>query len=129
MSNHEETVRLYKQLEQQFVAISQTIGEIAARQDLLSAAAAAVPRFLTEPQMAEHLGITKRAIQHRRLRGQIPSSVMQKIGSDWIYSVARYEDWLESLWPVPVAGPVAKGRKRLNRSYGSVTGTPITKLV
>ena len=99
MANHEETANLLNQLERQFVAIGQTIGEIAAHLKQLPTEQEA--RFLPEPQMATHLGITKRAIQHRRLRGQIPPSVVQKVGPEWIYSVDRYEAWLDSLWPGP----------------------------
>lgn len=127
MANQEETGRLLKQLEQQFVAIGQTIGEMAAHLDQ-PPAVAYVRRFLNEPQMAEHLGITKRAIQHRRLRGQIPPSVMQKVGPDWIYSVDRYEDWLDSKWPSPSRGLAAEARKQVNRSDRG-TKAIITRLV
>lgn len=131
MANHEETARLLNQLEQQFVAIGQTFGEIAAH--LKKPPTEHVPRFLSEPQMATHLGITKRAIQHRRMRGQIPPSVVQKVGPDWIYSVDRYEAWLDSLWTTPTTSlksryvPDAKTTKRANRSHHGPK--VITKLV
>ncbi|MBD9411253.1 helix-turn-helix transcriptional regulator [Stutzerimonas stutzeri] len=132
MANHDETARLLEQLEQQFTAIGQTFTEIATH--LKKPPTEHVARFLPEPQMAAHLGITKRAIQHRRLRGQIPPSVVQKIGPEWIYSVDRYEAWLDSLWPAPTPSlkpryvPDAKTNKRLNRSRHG-TEVIITKLV
>jgi len=126
MSEPEETVQLLKKLEQQFLGISQTLGDLAAR--LPQPPTAETPRFLAEPQMAEWLGISKRAIQHRRLRGQIPSWVVQKVGPNWLYSVARYEEWLESLWPAPKLAPVAKGRKRMVRPCDGTNAT-ITRLV
>lgn len=56
---------------------------------------------ISEEEMAERLGITKRALQTRRLRGQIPFGVWNKFGRDVIYSVRRYEEWLERVWDCP----------------------------
>jgi len=132
LANHEETARLLSQLEAQFVAIGKTFGEITAH--LKETPTQHVARFLSEPQMATHLGITKKAIQNRRLRGQFPPSVVQKVGSGWIYSIDRYEAWLDSLWPAPTPTlqpryvPGAKTKKRMNRSRHG-TEAIITRIV
>ncbi|MCY1550701.1 hypothetical protein D9M68_869720 [compost metagenome] len=51
--------------------------------------------------MAEHLGITFRALQTRRLKKKIPYGVWNKINGDVIYSIRRYEAWIESTWDCP----------------------------
>lgn len=59
------------------------------------------PDKLTEKQMADRLGTTVKALQARRSRGQIPNGIWNKIGNHIIYSVRRYDEWLESLWVSP----------------------------
>ncbi|MNP28719.1 Helix-turn-helix domain protein [compost metagenome] len=94
--------------------MSETVGTLAGLFEQRSRES--LPDMLTEVQMAEHLGITKRAIQGRRSRGQIPPEVCQKIGSTWFYSLKRFEAWLESQWPTeyrsmpPIADPRRKPR-------------------
>ncbi|MCY1448697.1 hypothetical protein D9M71_653920 [compost metagenome] len=56
---------------------------------------------LSEVEMAARLGITFRALQTRRLKGKIPHGVWNKINGDVIYSVKRYDAWLESTWTCP----------------------------
>ncbi|MCY1302985.1 hypothetical protein D9M70_526720 [compost metagenome] len=56
---------------------------------------------LSEEEMAARLGITFRALQTRRLKKKIPHGVWNKINGDVIYSVKRYEAWLESTWDCP----------------------------
>ncbi len=53
---------------------------------------------LTEMQMADELGTSLKALQHRRYRGQIPEGVWMKHGRKIYYSLQRYDEWLESVW-------------------------------
>ncbi|KTS79667.1 hypothetical protein NS274_01260 [Pseudomonas oryzihabitans] len=53
---------------------------------------------LTEMQMADELGTSLKALQHRRYRGQIPEGVWMKQGRTIYYSLQRYDEWLESVW-------------------------------
>ncbi|MNJ36959.1 hypothetical protein D3C77_317640 [compost metagenome] len=57
---------------------------------------------ITEKLMAELIGCTKRALEHRRLEGKIPQGVWMKHGGRIIYSKKRYDEWLESQWIYPV---------------------------
>ncbi len=112
MSNPDPIAEQFKRIRALLMELSTASGQLAelfegrAHQNL--------PETLTEPQMATHLGITKRAIQGRRSRGQIPPEVCQKVRSTWFYSLRRYEDWLKSLWPpTPTIPPVRRApRKR-----------------
>ena len=56
---------------------------------------------ITEKLMAELIGCTKRALEHRRLEGKIPQGVWMKHGGRIIYSKKRYDEWLESQWIYP----------------------------
>lgn len=56
---------------------------------------------VSEERMAELLGTTKRALQARRARKQIPEGVWIKTGRQIIYSKRRYDEWLESQWICP----------------------------
>lgn len=67
---------------------------------------------LTEMQMADELGTSLKALQHRRYRGQIPEGVWMKQGRTIYYSLQRYDEWLESIWKPNVALQV-KMRHRL----------------
>ncbi|MDH4871994.1 helix-turn-helix domain-containing protein [Pseudomonas sp. BN515] len=98
MSKPDPIGEQFRLLQKQLAEIRETIGELAELFEQRSRVNR--PDMLTEVQMAEHLGITKRAIQGRRSRGQIPPEVCQKIGSTWFYSLKRYEAWLESQWPI-----------------------------
>lgn len=87
---------LLRQTQASLAALGAVIGELADQVE--NEQNACRPDFLSESEMAAHLGITKRAIQARRSRGQIPPGVWQKVGSSVVYSLSRYEDWLESIW-------------------------------
>lgn len=64
----------------------------------------------TEAEMADYLGITLRALRTRRHRNQIPYGVWNKQGRDTIYSVRRYEEWLESTWDSPQESSLSEKR-------------------
>lgn len=59
------------------------------------------PDKVEERAMAEHLRLTFRALQTRRLKGKIPHGVWNKVNGDIIYSKRRYDEWLESTWACP----------------------------
>ncbi|MNO65576.1 hypothetical protein D3C76_563380 [compost metagenome] len=92
--------------------MSETVGELAELFEQRSRENR--PDMLTEAQIAAHLGMTKRAIQSRRDRGQFPPEVCQKVGPTWFYSLSRFEAWLDSHWPpvqlkIQAQRPVPKG--------------------
>ncbi len=68
---------------------------------------------ISEALMATVLGVTVRALQGRRARGQIPEGVWMKHGGRIIYSKKRYDEWLESQWTYPQESTYTTGR------YGS----------
>lgn len=67
---------------------------------------------LTERQMAAEFGITCRALQGRRYRGQIPEGVWMKTGRTTYYSRQKYDQWLESVWPSGVVRDIASPNLR-----------------
>ena len=54
---------------------------------------------VTEELMAEMMGLSARALEGRRAAGKIPVSIWQRVGGRIMYSMRRYEGWLETLWP------------------------------
>nr|WP_232487085.1 helix-turn-helix domain-containing protein [Azotobacter chroococcum] len=81
------------------------------------------PDKVSEKQMAEFLGITKRALEGRRARGQIPEGVWNRNGRSIIYSRKRYEEWLESQWVCP-PGWRSEATQSAFASSGTEKGTP-----
>lgn len=65
---------------------------------------------LEEHQMATLLGLSYRALQSRRLKGLIPFGVWNKVGRETVYSVRKYEEWLESIWDCPPAWSLPENR-------------------
>jgi len=56
---------------------------------------------VTEKRMAELLGTTPKALQRKRERNAIPENVWSKIDGRIMYSIWRYDAWLESQWGSP----------------------------
>ena len=54
-----------------------------------------------EAKMAKILGTTKRALEGKRARGIIPQGVWNNFDGRILYSVGRYDAWLESQWACP----------------------------
>lgn len=54
-----------------------------------------------ESRMAVILGTTKRALEGKRARGIIPQGVWNNFDGRILYSVGRYDAWLESQWACP----------------------------
>lgn len=66
---------------------------------------------VSEALMAELMGVTARALQGRRSRGVIPADVWREIDGRVMYSLKRYEQWLDGCWPAFEAPASAKPRK------------------
>lgn len=56
---------------------------------------------VTEKRMAELLGTTPKALQRKRERNAIPKNIWSKIDGRIMYSIWRYDEWLESQWSYP----------------------------
>lgn len=54
---------------------------------------------VSESVMADILGTTTRALQGKRARGALPESVWSKVDGSILYSVKRYEAFLDAHWP------------------------------
>lgn len=52
-----------------------------------------------EEEMAMLTGTTLKALQRKRARGVIPKGVYATIDGRVMYSIRRYDQWVESLWP------------------------------
>lgn len=52
-----------------------------------------------EEEMAVLTGTTLKALQRKRARGVIPKGVYATIDGRIMYSIRRYDQWVESLWP------------------------------
>lgn len=55
--------------------------------------------IVTEGLMAELLGLTRRALEGRRFSGAVPAEVWRKVDGRVMYSIKRYEAFLEGHWP------------------------------
>ncbi|MNR30666.1 hypothetical protein D3C85_1481330 [compost metagenome] len=51
-----------------------------------------------ESKLAELIGTTRKALERRREKKLIPEGVWQKLDGRIIYSISRYNEWLESQW-------------------------------
>ncbi|BBP81139.1 hypothetical protein PHLH8_07810 [Pseudomonas sp. Pc102] len=56
-----------------------------------------------EGKLAELVGTTQKALERKRERKIIPEGVWQKLDGRIIYSISRYNEWLESQWKSPMA--------------------------
>ncbi|WP_124310138.1 DUF4224 domain-containing protein [Pseudomonas chlororaphis] len=54
---------------------------------------------VSEALMAELIGATSRALQGRRSRGAIPTDIWREVDGRIMYSLKRYDAWLEGHWP------------------------------
>lgn len=51
-----------------------------------------------EKRLAELIGTTPKALEHKRLSGIIPQGVWLKEGGRIMYSLERYNTWAENQW-------------------------------
>ncbi|WP_256660871.1 hypothetical protein [Pseudomonas sp. DY-1] len=56
-----------------------------------------------EAKLAELVGTTQKALERKRERKIIPEGVWRKLDGRIIYSISRYNAWLEGLWISPPA--------------------------
>lgn len=67
-----------------------------------------------EPLMAELIGTTRKALEHQRLSGIIPPDVWAKVNGRVMYSLKRYDAWLESYW-TEITPPRRKSKPQRGR--------------
>lgn len=119
MAERESVSVLLYRLQQHLQGISEIVGELAGQLAEHSSEAKSLgssqKEFLNERQMAEYLGITKRALEGRRYKGRFPADVCVMIEGKWLYSVSRYEAWIESMWPIRPASTVKEPRRPRKR--------------
>jgi hypothetical protein len=51
-----------------------------------------------ESRLAELIGTTSKALEHKRLSGAIPLGVWAKVNGRIMYSLERYNTWAENQW-------------------------------
>lgn len=54
-----------------------------------------------EEELARLIGTTRIALKRKRERGVIPPGVYATIDGRIMYSIRRYDEWVESQWPSP----------------------------
>lgn len=85
---------------------------------------------VTESLMAELLGATQRALEGRRSNGSIPGDIWRKVDGRVMYSMKRYEAFLEGHWLPFVELARSPGKKPAHRKQATQdTGKTIHKLV
>lgn len=72
-----------------------------------------------EEEMARLLGTTPKALQRKRERKVIPPGVYALIDGRVTYSIRRYDEWVESQWPVSL-------RESKSSETASASGSPGT---
>ncbi|MNN06916.1 hypothetical protein D3C81_1197240 [compost metagenome] len=81
------------------------------------------PDKVSEKRLAELIGTTPTALRRRREKKLIPHGVWSKIDGRIMYSIRRYDAWLESLWTgQPVLSRSA--RRSESASHGKVQPLP-----
>ncbi|MCS4310277.1 hypothetical protein M2397_000552 [Pseudomonas sp. BIGb0381] len=76
---------------------------------------------VTESMMAELLGVTRRSLEGRRYTGAIPADIWRKVDGRVMYSMKRYEAFLEGHWSPffePVNSPSKKPAHRKKATQG-----------
>ncbi|MCY1211802.1 hypothetical protein D9M71_523510 [compost metagenome] len=61
-----------------------------------------------ESKLAELVGTSRKALERKRERKIIPEGVWQKLDGRIIYSISRYNAWLEGLWISPPASNLSE---------------------
>ena len=56
-----------------------------------------------EEELASLIGSTAAALKRKRQRGLLPPGVYATIDGRIMYSIRRYDEWVESQWPSPTA--------------------------
>lgn len=72
-----------------------------------------------ESRMAELIGTTTKALQRKRERGVMPPGVWQRVDGRVMYSIRRYEAWVESLWEPSPRASKSSGSQSASDSHGN----------
>ena len=83
---------------------------------------------VSEELMAELMGLTARALQGRRARGKIPTDIWREIDGRIMYSMKRYDAWLEGYWP-PMEKQVDINSRSARAKMQRKKRAPVYKLV
>ena len=83
------------------------------KQPVIDDPTALVVDKVLEKRLAELIGTTAKALEHKRLAGIIPHGVWLKEGGRIFYSLERYNEWSENQWASRMA----------SRSEGTVSGS------
>lgn len=128
MSDKDPLVALLGRVHEHLVGLSTAVQELAAQIERQQPSR--VRNLLTEAQMAEYLGITKKALAGRRYRKDFPEEACEKLGGSWFYSVKAYEEWLERLWEQAKAARVpSRKRKRSSKPAMPRDAGPVCRIV
>lgn len=68
------------------------------KQQVIDDPTALVVDKVLEKRLAELIGTTPKALEHKRLSGIIPHGVWLKEGGRIMYSLERYNTWAENQW-------------------------------
>ncbi|MGH8328954.1 MAG: hypothetical protein ACRER3_01350 [Pseudomonas fluorescens] len=85
-----------------------------------------------EARLAELIGTTSKALEHKRLSGAIPLGVWAKVNGRIMYSLERYNTWAENQWAslmesspaAKVSGSVLLGTVNVEASRLHISRTP-----
>lgn len=83
-----------------------------------------------ESKLAELIGTTAKALEHRRLSGAIPPGVWMKIGGRVMYSLERYNAWAENQWAYlleSIRAETACESASRGTESGAASGLPIRR--
>lgn len=64
----------------------------------LNAPSALLVDKVFEARLAELIGTTSKALEHKRLAGIIPRGIWEKVNGRIMYSLERYNTWAENQW-------------------------------
>jgi len=90
---------------------------------------AAIDKVLEE-ELARLIGTTAPALKRKRQRGIIPAGVYATIDGRIIYSIRRYDEWVESQWPsqtVSKSSETASASASCGTAAGAVKPSPTRK--
>ena len=79
---------------------------------------------VSEEEMARLVGTTATALKRKRQRHIIPPGVYATIDGRITYSIKRYDEWLESLWP---SQQVLKSSAKASASASCGTAAGVAK--
>ena len=99
------------------------------KQPVVDGSAVQVDKVL-EKRLAELIGTTQKALEHKRLSGIIPQGVWLKEGGRITYSLERYNTWAENLWVSQMAsnpGVIAFGSVLLGTVSVGASQLPISR--